>query len=192
MTIEAVKLEIPRAKARDLYKQYKVHQHYSKPIDREIQRAYQLIAQGRMVIKALASVSAAGLDEQGRPKLAICRADAERCFYRGWMNGAARFSMDSWPRSNTWRRTIELPTGFFPTNNKHQDLQAMLPIVPIHLRPKRGMANYHVLWEAEWSPIPPKDPLLLRRIGHGDMWLVLAAWDLTEVERAALDTRLNG
>lgn len=38
----------------------------------------------------------------------------------------------------------------------------------------------------------PKDPYLLRRIGKGDMWLVVAAWDLTEVERAALATRLNG
>ena len=68
----------------------------------------------------------------------------------------------------------------------------MVPIVPLHLRPKRGLQNYYTLWEAEWGPIVPKDPMLLRPIGKGDMWLVVAAWDLTEVERAALSTRLNG
>ena len=62
--------------------------------------------------------------------------------------------------------------------------------MPIHLRPKRGLANYHVLWEAEWTPSPPRDPFLLRRIGKADLWLVVAQWDLTEVERAALATRV--
>jgi len=67
----------------------------------------------------------------------------------------------------------------------------MVPLVPVHLRPKRGLANYHVLWEAEWERIVPRDPLLLRQIGRGDMWLVVAQWDLTEVERAALSARIS-
>jgi hypothetical protein len=52
------------------------------------------------------------------------------------------------------------------------------------------MQNYHVLFEAVWSKAPPSDPFLLRRLGKGDLWLVLAMWDLTEVERAALAARL--
>lgn len=52
------------------------------------------------------------------------------------------------------------------------------------------MNKYHILWEAEWSPIPPRDPMLLRRIGKADLWVVVAHWDLTEVERAALSTRI--
>lgn len=52
------------------------------------------------------------------------------------------------------------------------------------------MAKYHILWEAEWAPIPPRDPMLLRRIGEADLWVVVAHWDLTEVERAALATRI--
>jgi hypothetical protein len=43
----------------------------------------------------------------------------------------------------------------------------------------------------EWRKVVPKDPYLLRRIGDGDMWVVVAHWDLTEVERAALAHRLN-
>jgi hypothetical protein len=32
--------------------------------------------------------------------------------------------------------------------------------------------------------------MLLRRIGKGDLWLVVASWNLTAVEKAALATRL--
>ncbi len=52
-------------------------------------------------------------------------------------------------------------------------------------------SNYHILWEAEWTKIVPRDPYLLRRIGQADLWLVVAAWNLTEVERAALSTRIT-
>ena len=31
----------------------------------------------------------------------------------------------------------------------------------------------------------------LRRIGKADLWLVVAQWDLTEVEKAALSTRVG-
>lgn len=68
--------------------------------------------------------------------------------------------------------------------------QATLPLIPLHLRPQRALANYHILWEAEWTRIPPRDPYLLRRIGNADLWLVVAHWDLTEVERGALATRV--
>lgn len=43
----------------------------------------------------------------------------------------------------------------------------------------------------QWQRVPPRDPFLLRRIGKADLWLVVAMWDLTEVERAALATRLS-
>ena len=51
METQAVTLD--RAEARALYRQYKAHLHCSKPVDRECMRAYQLLAQGKLVIKAL-------------------------------------------------------------------------------------------------------------------------------------------
>jgi hypothetical protein len=36
----------------------------------------------------------------------------------------------------------------------------------------------------------PVDPFLLRRIGSADLWLVVASWELTAVEVAALATRV--
>ena len=105
---------------------------------------------------------------------------------------SVRFASKRRIASHHTREQIRLPPGSFPPREKHLgwgDVKTMVPTVPIHLRPKRGLANYHVLWEAEWARIPPIDPMLLRRIGKADMWL--AAWD-PEVERAALAGRMNG
>lgn len=47
-----------------------------------------------------------------------------------------------------------------------------------------------ILWEAEWQAVPPKDPALLRHLG-GDLYAVVAVWDLTELERAVLGGRFE-
>jgi hypothetical protein len=38
--------------------------------------------------------------------------------------------------------------------------------------------------------VPPVDPLLVRRLGEADLWVVCGAWDLTEVERTVLASRV--
>ena len=192
--MQAVSIEIDRVKARELYRAYKSHAHYAKPVDWEIQRAYQLLAQGRLVIKALESIAAAGLNEKKLPKLAIARADAVECrlFARSGEGSATMGVENRWRRSNAApSKWFDFPPGTFPgIAGGWKDYIALVPGVPLHLRPKRGLENYHILWEAEWSKAIPVDPFLLRRIGKGDMWLVVAMWDLTEVERTALAARI--
>lgn len=190
MQTEAITLD--RAKARDLYRAYKKHKHYSEPIDDEIRRAYQLLAQGRLIIKALESIKAAGLGDDGFPKLALCRADRSSCQVSIYHNGSSDMSADGARTGKVGSLLFHFPADTFPRSRAKWNGRALLPPVPLHLRPKRGLANYHILWEAEWQPVPPRDPFLLRRIGKADMWLVVAMWDLTEVERAALAARLNG
>lgn len=95
-----------------------------------------------------------------------------------------------WPHHNDHTNTFDFAAGTFPARKDWHNAEGIVPIVPVHLRPKRAVGNYHILWEAEWTKVVPRDPMLLRRI-TGDLWLVVAAWDLTEVERAALATRLN-
>lgn len=187
---------VERAEARALYRKYREHQHYAKPIDWEIQRTYQLIAQGRVIVKALESMVAAGVGEDGYPKLAIVRADAESCFLQYDGDGSVRFASEAWLRNKAARnKYIHFPAGAFPApphlRRNWSRVQAITPLIPIDLRPKRGLENYHVLWEAVWHPAPPVDPMLLRRIGEADLWVVLAAWDLGEVERAALAARIR-
>lgn len=183
------KIVVDRKKARELYREYKANRMYSDKMDKEIQRAYQLIAQGRMVIKALESVKAAGVNEQGFPKLALANATAKHCCLDYEPNGSAVMSTQRWERRAAHRLVFQV--GTFPQRKERLwNALAPAPLIPVKYRPKEALENYHVLWEAEWRLVPPVDPMLLRRIG-GDMWLVVAAWDLTEVERAAMATRLT-
>ena len=179
-------LKMPRGKAYELYKAYKTHQAYQTPEDYEIMRTYKLIAQGRVVIQALESVRLAGLNEKGLPKLAICRADQKWCHIVMGTRGNVIFYGDFKHRRLNSRIPIGTNNGFFPSRERNintwDNCKAAVPIIPPQYRPKRGIENYHVLWEAEWEKVPPVDPYLLRRIGKNDMWLVVAAWNLTPVE----------
>jgi hypothetical protein len=202
--MQTLAVAFDRHEAKRLYREYKKHKHWSRPIDWECQRAYQLIAAGKMIIQALESVRLAGVKTEGKdagfPKLALCRADALSCVASFSHDGALTMTSDDYrPRHNRtrgWevmhsRNLMAWPAGAFPrpTQNRWR-ATALVPVPPLNLRPRRGLANYHVLWEAEWTKIPPHDPLLLRRIGKSDLWLVVAQWSLTPIERAALATRI--
>lgn len=190
--MQVATLEMDRAEARKLHREYKEHRAFQTAQDREIERTYRLIAAGKVVIRARESVRAAGLGTDGFPKLALCRADAKVCRIEMRPSGSAEM-FDS---AASWRcksRRIGFPEGTFTYQHQGKqwgaNAEAMLPLIPVHLRPRTALENYHILWEAEWRRVPPRDPYLLRHV-EGDIWVVLAAWDLTEVERAAMATRL--
>lgn len=188
--METTRVEIPRNEAAKLWRKYQSHKHNRGPLDEEIQRIYHNIAKGRTVIKALESIIAAGIGNDRLPKLALVRADAPFCFLRVWNDGSASFGM----QETTWGRIardkiFRFPGRAFP-HAKPGNYQALTPHIPPDIRPARGLENYHILFEADWTKAPPVDPILLRRIGRGDAWLVCGAWDLTEVERAVMAGRL--
>lgn len=204
--MQVVKLDVEAATAKELYDAYKQHRHYSTPIDDEIRSAYRAISKGKLVIRALESIRLAGVDEKGLPKLAIATAQSATCRLTRWRDGSARFEFgpDRWSggRFKKYRESYGIGSFSFPENSfpmwrdsatraSISEHEAQVPLIPIHLRPKQALDQYHILFEAEWSPIPPKDPFLLRRIGQADLWVVTAMWDLTEVERAALATRVT-
>ena len=66
------------------------------------------------------------------------------------------------------------------------NLRAIVPLVPPEVLPRANcdLSKRVILWEADWTAIP-RDPYLLKRIGK-DAWLVVAAWDLTDVEMSVL------
>lgn len=171
-------IEISRTQAAVLYKAYKAHRGAHTKEDAEIERIYYQISRGRKVIRAHESIRAAGVDAQGRPKLALIRADAKRCRLSSWWDDRIHFTSGS-------NRTIEVKWSGFKMCRNHQ---AIVPMIPVHLRPADHLERYHILWEADWEAVPV-DPMLLRKIG-GDAWLVVAAWDLTAVEQAVLAGRL--
>ena len=197
--MNTLEIKIDRVKAKELYRAYLTHQHYEQPVDEEIKRAYRLIAAGRMIIQALESVKLAGQGNDGWPKLAIARADQkqQRCIIRS--DGSAMMAPWIWGRSGrrgTGERAVEFnwPQQSFTHRSaavRGETGEALVPLIPLPMRPRRALEAYHILWEADWRRAIAEDPLLLRRLGKGDLWLVLGQWDLTPVERAALSTRVN-
>lgn len=189
MKVETLKMDPDTA--RELWRKYQSHRAHQAPHDAEIAAIYKRIAQGKTVIRALESIRAAGVGPDGLPRLAIARADVTDCYLHHHSN-ALTFGDRSLRGNSSKTRNIrvEWPAAPRQPEPRRWEYAATVPIIPIHLRPKRGLANYHILWEAEWTKRYPVDPYLLRRFG-GDAWLVVAAWDLTDVERAVMSSRLN-
>lgn len=190
--METTMITLDRDEALKMLRKYKEHRAYQTPIDHEIEQIYRLITRGKVVIKALESVVQAGVDEDGLPKLALVRADAAKCFLQMSSDGSARFSAEPVVNGHTaMSKFFSFPPGSFIGRRPHRwRAEAIVPHIPPDIRPKRGIQNYHILFEAIWEPTPPIDPLLLRRIGKGDTWLVVGAWNLTEVERAVIAGRI--
>lgn len=192
--MEVSKITIDATEAERLYREYRDHRHSATPIDDEIRRVYREIGRGKLVIRALASITAAGLGDDALPQLAIVRADQPCVRLRPHSTGSASMvaaSVRSWRRGVARSKKFEFPAGSFPgITTARYEYQAMTPHIPPHIRPKSALDQYHVLFEAEWSPVPPVDPYLLRRVGDGDMWVVCGAWNLTDVERAAMAHRI--
>lgn len=179
-----------REAALALWKRYQAHRIGSTTADHEIARLAKQIAGGKVMIQALAEIAKAGVDDLGRPKLAIMRADQKRCYLDLRLDGSAIMHNDknSWVRSRfAASLRFDFPAGTFGTSQRLRRLEAIVPHIPPDKRPKRGLQNYHILFEADWRREIPIDPLLLRRVGKtGDLWIVLEQWDLTDIERAVL------
>jgi hypothetical protein len=192
--------EISRQDARRAFSAYrdavlKEHDEQRRAEYQALMRGYGAIARGRQVIDLHGVMRSAGLQNVvGLPKLAIARADAKRCFVQMDQDGSAQFGSDeraSLLRANTRRRVL-LPSDTFPRLHRRWDDQfgrAIVPLVPPTLRPAGDLANYHILWDAVWTPAPPVDPLLLRHL-NGALYAIVAAWDLTPLEQAVLSGRL--
>lgn len=194
--METAKITVSASEAQRLYREYRDHKHSATPIDDEIRRVYREIAKGKVVIRAIESIRAAGLGFDNLPKLALVRADEPHVSLRTTPRGGADMRAAT---ANTWTSRIaaskrfNFPDGTFPgiANDKWSGYRAATPHIPPHIRPRTALDQYHILFEAEWSMVPPVDPYLLRRIGESDMWIVCGAWNLTDVERAAMATRLS-
>jgi hypothetical protein len=184
-------IEMDRGKALEMYRKYKTHANYSPPVDMEIRRVFDAIAKGRVVVRALASIVAAGVGADGLPRLALARADARTCWFSRHQDHF-RMATSNWVNGKTAKnRYFDFPAAAFPSLPARltRTFASTVPHIPPDIRPKRGKENYHILYEAEWSQVYPKDPMLLRRVGAADLWLVCGAWDLTDIEREVLGAR---
>jgi hypothetical protein len=166
--------------AKELLREYRQTKELTN-MDAEIMAIYRAIARGRKVIDLGESIRTAGWDNLGRPKLAVARADWTHAYCtrnpgpNGWH---CCFTREQWrPRT-----AIKI---FTPSNPDFRTCRALVPLIPAPLRPAPNhLKKYTVLWEADWEAAPV-DPMLLRHLS-GAFYIVVAAWDLTDVERAVL------
>jgi hypothetical protein len=127
--------------------------------------------------------------QAGREEPATCTVSLERSFGRdrwGLVFGADGYPDNRGALVGTYTVRVAVPAP----EQWHQSTWSAttsVPLVPPQHRPRRArMRRFHVLWEVEeWRRVPPRDPALLRHI-RGDLWSVVATWDLTDLERAVL------
>ena len=189
-------LQIDQHEARQRLTEYtNAIRHERNAEDEAIAAAYRAAARGLPVISLSAAITAGGWFDNGLPRIAIARADANRCQVQ-WFSWPTRltYSDEHATGRNTTAlvgdSTINVPMAAMPAGRQVYRGTTVVPPVPPRHRPKRGrIGRYHILWEVEeWTPTPPYDPALLRHI-RGDLWAVLATWDLTEIERHVLAQR---
>jgi len=200
--MDLAEVTMPKAEALEHFKEYRsaVRKRHNAE-DVAIMQGYKQLARGLAILSLSRAMKLGGL-RNGLPRLAICRADVPRCWLLARTNGSCEFTTNRSSRMSrrTIRDRVSLPEGTFPgikpadvwsDNQSYDAKSAIVPSVPPRLRPRGSLGLYHVLWEAEWTNEPPRDPALLRYL-RGDLWAVLATWDLTEIERLVIAERARG
>jgi len=183
-------VEESRYHAREKYAEYlrAVKERHCEEYE-ALKNGYRELSRGRQVIDLVDTMKQAGVDHLNRPRLAIVRADARLC----WFSWARQRSAVGPPQplfsaNNDLRPTktqsVSLPFGTFLRPQQLPRCRAVVPSIPPRCMPAGKLSNYHILWEAEWESIPV-DPMLLKHLGK-NLYVVLAAWDLTPLEQSVL------
>lgn len=211
-------ITMDRTKAREKVAEYLKsvrERHISE--DAAILQGYRALAKGHTVIDLskcirLGGVFQDGSPQQGLPRIAIATASHQFVWVSRRNDGSVSFLpgvISSWGphRISPQRRkdVYRCPAGTLSTdvprvydtrtqrNPWEGSYRAMVPHTPPALRPAHSLDGYQILFEVEeWAPDPtaPRDPALLKHIG-GDLYAVLATWDLTPLEQSVLNGRLR-
>lgn len=182
-----------RNSARKAFLEYRhaVRERHNKE-DEQIMRGYRELSRGRQLIHLTDTIKAGGVDDRGLPRLAVIRADAIYCHVRRWRDGSFVFTPGpnfGWGRRQAGQ--LDFSEDTLPVKEDGWlSARALVPLVPPQYRPGIAITNFHLLWEAEWRRVAPRDPALLRHLG-GDLYAVVATWDLTDLERAVLSGRFK-
>lgn len=167
--------------------------------DQAIAMGYRAAARGLPVIRLSQAIQAGGFHaDSGMPKIAVVRANATEC-YAHWDARDLVFADEPYNGriqnrgALVGQHSVRVPVAQPPSHRRFtgywESAVAIVPIIPPRHRPKLSrIRSRHVLWEAEWTRVPPKDPALIKHI-RGDLWAVLAEWDLTDLERFVLSQR---
>lgn len=190
-----------KEEAKKLWKDY-VEACKKNPKDKFLQdmkNVYNQLRQGRKVVDMNTVFQRSGLTFNSEPRLAIALASEKKvtCIYQ--KDGTVKFlntHAQSWDTSAHKQDVVikgifpEIPKDKLRQFQSELTLETIVPKIPASIRPEGNLENYYVLWEVdEWKLAPPKDPYLLRRINN-NIFVVVAGWDLSELERAVMRGRV--
>lgn len=158
---------------------------------------YQALAEGTALINLADAFAMTGLGEDNRPRLAVARADRRQVFFRLNQDHLEFNALKNPDLEYAGSLVVHVPYQHTVKGMWGIRGYALVPMVPADVRPAGLLSNYFTLWEVEkWAdrPIratPDRDPYLLRHL-IGDLYAVVAEWDLTELERAIMTGRRDG
>jgi hypothetical protein len=156
---------------------------------------YAALAEGTPLLNLREAFAHTGLGEDGRPKLAIARADRKQVYVRVRSNDLefSTLKRSSW----NYAGSLLIHVPFTGIGERWKDGYSLVPLVPADVRPSEPLHNFLILWEVEqWADRPfiaqpDRDPYLLRHL-VGELYAVVAEWDLTDLERAIMAGRREG
>lgn len=203
-------ITVPAEEALTKLAQYKALNARQRTADDErIQSMYAAVSKGARVINIASAFRETGLNDLKQPKLAIARGDWREVFFHpgkwlreendGTISATGRWSHDKGAGSfndadefrwTAYRKTVSFEDTF-PHDMATGTIKATVPHIPPNIRPVTNLRNFHILFEVEnWVPVkakakPSRDPFLLQRI-QGDLFIVVAEWELTALEMSLL------
>lgn len=211
--MEIEKIQMPKERAKEEWKLYNdlLKKRHDKYLEEMKKCMYQL-SKGNELIDIYKVLEKVGLTKNYQPKIAIARADWKKVRFNKKDSGRGFFTKGSsswynrkdgdidlppetfaqWPRVKANRkeqgtdRTIEVDTWQIA----NEEIETAVPIIPASLTPDGDLKNYYILWEVfEWKDLPKKDdPLLLKRITE-NLFVILGAWDVTDLEQSIISGR---
>jgi len=192
----------PQESAKAKLKAYRKQLH--RRADEEyaaIAKGYEALAKGLRLLDLGAVMRDVECDEKGRPRLAIARADRRQVMFApiGWAAETERGIFDA-RLSNGPSQTLVRDVDFVERMARRRGY-ALVPLLPADVVEaaggRVGLKSHFILWEVEeWADRaliaqPDRDPYLLRHLG-GDLYSVIAEWDLSPLERAVMAGRRGG
>lgn len=206
------KIQMPKDKAKVEWGIYNdlIKKRHDKYLEEMKKCMYQL-SQGKALIDIYKVMEKAGVNKTYQPKLAISRADWKEVYFIKQDSGRGFFSGQDiewynksggdidlqpetfiqWVRVKEERETTDkkkVNVDGWDIDNKR--IKTKVPIIPAQLTPEGDLSKYYILWEVgRWEDLPEtKDPLLLKRITE-NLFVILSAWDVTDLEQSIISGR---
>lgn len=171
--------------------------------EKVMKRSFKALAEGKKLFNLYEVMRRAGTNHLVQPRLGIARADWKEVYFTGWANGEGEFHpTKSTKDSNAKNNSIYCRGKSFPEEidkwgwsgywgkDGEELLRSVVPVIPQQLKPPHKLLNYHILFEPQWETLPGRDPILCKRISP-NMFIILASWDLTDLELAVLEGTLE-